>query len=81
AAKAVKEGRTRISGEIPVNTSGGRLSLGHPATATPLLEAIEICRQLRGEAGERQVKDAAIGMFQSEHGMVNGSIVTILERL
>lgn len=79
AAKEVRDGKTRIDGEIPINTSGGRLSLGHPPYVTPLLEIIEIVLQIRGEAGERQVKDANIGLAQSEHGAVNGSIVMILE--
>lgn len=80
AAKAVEEGKTRIGGEIPCNTSGGRLSLGHPPYVTPLLEMVEVALQLRGEAQERQVKDARIGLVHSEHGVVNGSIVMILER-
>ncbi len=79
APKAVKEGATAIGGKIPINPSGGRLSLGHPAAATPLLEAGEIVRQLRGEAGERQVKGARKALVQAEHGLLNGSMVFILE--
>ncbi|MBU1671191.1 MAG: thiolase family protein [Actinobacteria bacterium] len=79
AAAAVEAGRTRIGGEIAVNTSGGRLSLGHPAYTTPLLETFEVVRQLRGEAGERQVPGAERGLVHVEHGMVNGSAVMILE--
>ena len=62
-----------------MNPSGGRLSLGHPATATPLLEAGEIVLQLRKEAGERQVSGARRGLVHAEHGMLNGSMVFILE--
>jgi acetyl-CoA acetyltransferase len=80
APGAVEEGKTEIEGEIPLNTSGGRLSLGHPWYVTPLLEVIEIVLQLRGQAGERQVPDARIGLVQCEHGAVNGSMVMILER-
>jgi acetyl-CoA C-acetyltransferase len=80
APKAVFDGLTKIDGKIPINTSGGRLSLGHPPYVTPLLEIIEIALQLKGEAGERQVKDAKIGLAHSEHGVMNGSIVMILER-
>ena len=44
------------------------------------MEIIEITAQLCGEAGERQIKDPILGLAQGEHGMVNGSIVLILER-
>jgi acetyl-CoA acetyltransferase len=79
AAYAVLDGKTALDGETPMNPSGGRLSLGHPPAATPLYELAEIVRQLRGEAGERQVKDAQIGLCQAEHGMVNGAVVMLLE--
>ena len=62
-----------------MNPTGGRLSLGHPAGATPLYELAEVVRQLRGEAGERQVKNATVGLIQSEHGMLNGAMVMLLE--
>lgn len=80
AWRSFKEGETAKNGRIPIDMSGGRLSLGHPAAATPLIEFVEIVRQLRGEAGELQVKDPALGLIHAEHGMVNGSIVMILER-
>lgn len=79
APRAVSEGRTLIGGEVAINTSGGRLSLGHAAYATPLFEVFEITKQLRGEAGDRQVEGAKIGMVQAEHGMVNGSVVLLME--
>jgi acetyl-CoA C-acetyltransferase len=80
AAHAVLDGRTSPGEEIPMNLSGGRLSLGHPPGATPLYELVEIVHQLRGEAGERQVKDPGIGLIQSEHGMLNGAVVMLFER-
>ena len=49
-AAAVARGETSLGGRIPVNTSGGRLSLGHPPQATPLLELQEVCEQLTAEA-------------------------------
>jgi acetyl-CoA acetyltransferase len=79
APAAVEAGRTRLGGEVVINTSGGRLSLGHPAFATPLLEVFEVVTQLRGGAGERQVPGAKLGLVQAEHGMVNGSVVLIME--
>jgi acetyl-CoA C-acetyltransferase len=79
APAAVARGETAIGGSIPINTSGGRLSLGHPPQATPLLELQEVSEQLSGGAGERQVEGARVGMVQAEHGVMNGSAVAILE--
>ena len=73
------DGKTAIDGKIAMNPSGGRLSLGHPPSATPLYELVEVVRQLRGEADGRQVKDAEIGLIQAEHGMLNGAVVMLLE--
>jgi acetyl-CoA C-acetyltransferase len=79
APAAVARGETSIGGSIPINTSGGRLSLGHPPQATPLLEVQEICEQLTSGAGDRQVEAAAVGLVQAEHGVMNGSAVAVLE--
>ncbi|MEW6261657.1 MAG: thiolase family protein [Thermodesulfobacteriota bacterium] len=56
------EGRTTLSGDIPVNVSGGLLSRGHPPGATGLAQVHEIVTQLRGEAGPRQVSGARVGL-------------------
>ncbi len=80
SARAVKDRVTAIDGELPINPSGGRLSLGHPAGCTPMLELVEITRQLRGECGERQVKSPVTGLVHAEHGMLNGSTVLILQK-
>ncbi|MBI3185697.1 MAG: thiolase family protein [Myxococcales bacterium] len=79
SAAAVRDGRTSGSGGTVFNPSGGRLSLGHPAGATPLYSMVELLEQLRGGCGKRQVKDAAVGLLHAEHGMLNGSLVAILE--
>jgi len=80
AARAFREGKTALDGEVAVDPSGGRLSLGHPPSATPMMELVEVVEQLRGEAGERQVKNARVGLVHAEHGMLNGSIILILEK-
>jgi acetyl-CoA C-acetyltransferase len=53
--RAAVEGRTARDGPLPVNTSGGLKARGHPLGATGIAQVVEICRQLHGEAGPRQV--------------------------
>jgi len=59
---------TALGGKLPVNTSGGLKSKGHPVGATGVAQVIEIARQLRGEAGPRQVKGARVGLTQNMGG-------------
>jgi acetyl-CoA C-acetyltransferase len=79
APAAVVRGETAIDGALPINPSGGRLSLGHPPQATPLLMLGEVFHQLAGAAGERQVREAQVGLVEAEHGMMNGAAVAVLE--
>ncbi|MDP1892140.1 MAG: thiolase domain-containing protein [Gemmatimonadaceae bacterium] len=76
---AARTGETALGGRIPVNTSGGLKSKGHPVGATGIAQAIELCEQLRGEAGARQVKGARIGLAQNMGGSGASSIVHIFE--
>jgi acetyl-CoA C-acetyltransferase len=78
-AKAVEEGLTSLHGKIPVNTSGGLKSKGHPVGATGVAQVIEIVSQLRGEAGQRQVEGAQVGLAQNMGGSGGSSIVHIME--
>ena len=78
-AKAAEDGLTAIGGKIPVNTSGGLKSKGHPVGATGVAQVAEITTQLRGEAGERQVAGAKVGLAQNMGGSGGSSIVHILE--
>jgi acetyl-CoA C-acetyltransferase len=77
---AVEAGLTALEGRFPVNTSGGLKSKGHPVGATGVAQAIEIVKQLRGEAGPRQVKDAKVGMTQNMGGSGGTSIIHVFER-
>ena len=61
-AKAVAEGRTRLNSEISVNPSGGLKSKGHPIGATGVGQVVEVFDQLTGNAGERAVRDARVGL-------------------
>ncbi len=71
---------TYLEGKIPVNTSGGLKAKGHPVGATGVAQVIEIVKQLRGEAGKRQVKNPRIGMAQNMGGSGGSTLVHIFER-
>jgi len=62
AGKMIDEGHVELGGKVPVNVSGGLLSKGHPLGATGIANIYEVCTHLRGEAGERQVDGARLGM-------------------
>ena len=80
--KAVEEGKTSIeTGIIPINTSGGLKSKGHPVGATGIAQIIEVYEQLTGQAGKRQVKNAHIGMAQNMGGSGASCTINILEAL
>jgi acetyl-CoA C-acetyltransferase len=80
--KAVEEGLTRLDGPKPINTSGGLKCKGHPVGATGTGQLVEMWKQLRGEAGERQVpiKDLRIGAAHNLGGTGGTCTFTILER-
>jgi acetyl-CoA C-acetyltransferase len=72
-------GETAIGGRIPVNTSGGLKSKGHPVGATGAAQIMELVLQLRGEAGERQVKGVKVGLAQNMGGSGGSTVVHVLE--
>jgi len=77
---AAKSGLTALGGKIPINTSGGLKSKGHPVGATGIAQAIEVFEQLRDEAGDRQVKGARTGLAQNMGGSGASSVVHIFGR-
>lgn len=77
-AKAILEGKTENGGQIPVNVSGGLKAKGHPIGATGLSQIYEVVTQLRGDAGERQVKNAKVGLTHNIGGAASTCVVTIL---
>ncbi len=79
-SQAVEQGLTSIGGKIPVNPSGGLKSKGHPVGATGVAQAVEVVKQLWGEAGDRQVKGARVGMTQNMGGSGGSCLVHIFER-
>ncbi len=68
AGEATERGDTSLQGKIPVNPSGGLKAKGHPIGATGAAQTYEIVKQLRGECGDRQVKDAEIGLVDTLGG-------------
>ncbi|PSQ07644.1 3-ketoacyl-CoA thiolase [Halobacteriales archaeon QS_6_71_20] len=76
--RAVEAGRTDRDGELPVNTSGGLKSKGHPLGASGVAQAYEIYRQLVGDAGDRQV-NADVGLACNVGGFGNCVTTTIFE--
>ena len=80
--RAVDEGRTSRDGDRPINTSGGLKAKGHPVGASGVGQVIEVFHQLRGEAGERQLKnpDLELGLTHNVGGTGGTCVVNIFRR-
>jgi acetyl-CoA C-acetyltransferase len=78
AWRHVEAGRTEMDGELPINTSGGLKSKGHPLGASGVAQAYEVYEQLVGEAGKRQV-EAEVGLCCNVGGFGNCVITTVME--
>jgi len=78
AWKRVEAGDTKMDGDLPVNTSGGLKSKGHPLGASGVAQGVEIYEQVVGQAGPRQV-DADVALACNVGGFGNCVITTILE--
>jgi acetyl-CoA acetyltransferase len=81
----VRAGKTSLGGELPVNVSGGLLSRGHPLGATGCAQVVELCHQMRGEAGRRQVEGARVGLAINGGGWLDSTyavaVSTIVKRI
>jgi acetyl-CoA C-acetyltransferase len=71
-------GHTALHGELPINTSGGLKSKGHPVGATGVAQICDLVDQIRCEAGERQVKRHSLGLAQNLGGSGATCVVSIL---
>ena len=69
-ASFVAERASALGGRLPVNTSGGLNSRGHPVGATGVAQLIELTLQLRGDAGDRQVPGARLALAHNSGGWV-----------
>nr|WP_106779904.1 thiolase domain-containing protein [Lysinibacillus timonensis] len=79
--QAVQQGKTGVDGEIPINTSGGLLSKGHPIGATGISQIYQLVSQLRGSAPNQLTKQPTIALAQNLGGTGAYSVVHILERV
>jgi len=78
---ALGSGKTRIDGSLPINTSGGLKSKGHPLGATGVSQVHELVKQLRGEAEKgRQVKNPRHGLAVNFGGFGNNVVTTICSK-
>jgi acetyl-CoA acyltransferase len=77
----LRRGETELAGRIPVNPSGGLLSRGHPLGATGCAQIAELCAQLRGRAGGRQVPNARTALAVNAGGWIGGSYATAVATL
>ena len=69
---AVERGEADINGRLPINPSGGLLGKGHPLGGTGVAQVVELVRQLRGEAGSRQIENARVGLAHCRGGKAVG---------
>ena len=78
--RLLRDGETEIGGRLPINTDGGCLANGEPIGASGLRQVIEICTQLRQQAGARQVPGNPRLGYTHVYGAPGVSGVTILQR-
>ena len=78
AYKEIEAGTTELDGELPVNTSGGLKSKGHPLGASGVAQGYEIYKQVTGDAGRRQV-DADVGLACNVGGFGNCVTTVLME--
>ena len=78
AARLLQDRVTEMGGRCPTNPSGGLLSKGEPVGASSLGQVVELCWQLRGEAGPRQVPGARVGLSHTVGRGANASVIILM---
>ena len=78
--KFIEEKKAYIGGDVAVNVDGGLKAKGHPIGATGVSMAYEIVQQLRGTCGERQVRDATVGLTHNVGGIGQYCFVHVFRR-
>lgn len=77
AERLLDQGATELGGKLPINVSGGFSSFGEAVAAQGLLQLHEIVRQLRGQAGPRQVENARVGLGHAYGAQGNAGTVIV----
>ncbi len=77
AARLLREGSTKVGGRLPINPSGGLACFGEAVPAQALAQVCELTWQLRGQAGERQVANAKVGITANQGLFGHGSSVIV----
>ena len=72
SADLLRSGATALGGRVPVNVSGGLISLGHPLSASGVRVVVDVARQIRGQSGSAQVEGAKVGLAHMLGGVVTG---------
>jgi acetyl-CoA acetyltransferase len=79
--RLIDDGTVMAGGRLPVNLSGGLIGCGHAVGATGLMQTAEVVQHLRGQAGERQLKNARKGLIQSIGGtLCSWTVVAVFEK-
>ena len=81
AYKLVRDGFFGIDGKVPANVSGGLKAKGHPVSATGLGMIYELVKQLRNEAGDRQVSNLKYALMHNIGGIGNAIVCNILKKV
>jgi acetyl-CoA acetyltransferase len=77
AAAMLRAGDTKLGGRLPINTSGGLACFGEAVPAQALSQVCELTWQLRGQAGDRQVENAKVGITANQGLFGHGSSVIL----
>ena len=77
----IRKGITNLNGKLPVNTSGGLKAKGHPISATGIAQIYELAKQMRNDAGDRQVSNAKYALAQNIGGAGSTVAVHILKKV
>jgi acetyl-CoA C-acetyltransferase len=76
-----QNGALTLDGKLPISTFGGLKARGNPGGASGVYQIVEAALQLRGQAGENQVKDAKVALVQSLGGPASTAVTHVLERV
>ena len=79
--RLAQEGVITLGGRLPISTMGGLKGRGHPVGATGVYQIVELAQQLRGEAGQNQLKNCRLGMAQNIGGSGATVVTHILENV